>query len=136
MKQNTLINLIKNFEVSQEAKTFAIQMVTLSSRVNEDIFNSQLKDTIIQILKNAVTPLRVKDIQAQIYPKVSIQKITGALNQMRHFRGLYKARINRITKKENVLIPYSNNTTDKIFSITQPKSITRTIAFYSIEPLE
>ena len=135
MKHSTLINLIKNSKVSQETKAFAIQMVTLKSTVSENDFNYQLKYAIAQILKNANAPLRVKDIQAQIYPKVSIQKITGALSQMCH-RSLFNARIKRTTKEENVLMPNSNITAGRIFSISQPKPITRTFAFYSIEPLK
>jgi hypothetical protein len=135
MRHSTLINLIKNSEVSQEAKDFAMKMVTLKSVVCESDYNNQLKGTIIQILKDTNIPLRVKDIQAQIYPKVSIQKITGALNQMRR-RGLFNARIKRTTKEDCVIMPNSNITAGRIFSISQPKPITRTIAFYSIEPLK
>lgn len=140
MRKNTLINLINNNpEASQEAKNFAIQMIRLKSLITEGEFDNQLQKTIIQVLENSNTPLRVKEIQAQIHPKVSIQKITGALTLMR--RWSLRNRIKRTTKEEDVLILCStNNVPNRIFSIAQPNSnlkpITRTIAFYSLESYE
>lgn len=74
--------MIKNANVSTEAKRFAEQLLHQSTIPQRQI-DSCLRTDIEKYLRYRKTPCRVKDIQKAVCPCFTIQKITAILGRMR-----------------------------------------------------
>lgn len=126
MKQSLLRQMIKNADVSTEAKRFA-EFILQQSQTSQSYADACLRADIERYLRYRKTPCRVKDIQKAVCPCFTIQKITGILGRMRvlrivkrevaetdvdifinEHRTMYGGKYGGITKKQRVAL-YSIN---------------------------